>query len=82
MSEIIPIMPTGGRREAQAMAYMLTHPVITSWDAIQGWHDTRLPATIKRLKNKGIPIGSRMVYGKDADGFPSRHAEYWLEDKR
>lgn len=70
-----------GRYEIKAYEFMLSNPTITSWDAITGWHDTRLPATIKRMRNKGYPIGDRWINTTDANGYPTRFKEYWLEGK-
>lgn len=40
----------------QALAYMKEHGSITSWEAIQAHHNTRLSESILLLRNQGYKI--------------------------
>lgn len=68
-----------GKYEAKLFNYLMDHPVITSPIAIDVLHDTRLAATVKRLRNKGYPIGDKWIPYTTVDGFKTRLKEYWLE---
>lgn len=58
--------------------WLLRYGSITSWEAIQGFRETRLAARIKELKAKGWEIETKMFYDRDPDGTPIQYARYYL----
>ena len=38
----------------------------------------RLAARIHELRQSGHEIKSQMIYGKDENGDPTKHSEYWI----
>jgi hypothetical protein len=77
--------PTERRKMAtktqKVLDYLLSGKSITSWDAIQKFHATRLSAIIFKLKKKGYPIASSLEYDIDKDGNPVKYSVYWMEKK-
>lgn len=58
--------------------YLMTHDRLSSWEAIQKKHITRLPAIIWKLKRDGYTFGDETVSSTDSDGYHSHWKEYWL----
>lgn len=65
----------------KVLDYLQSGKSITSWDAIQKFHATRLSAIIFNLKKKGYPIASSLEYDIDKDGNPVKYSVYWMEKK-
>ena len=57
------------------LTYLLTGKSITSWEAIERWHITRLASIINRLKRRGHRIESEWCTNY-VDG--ARYKRYWL----
>ena len=61
--------------------HMRTRGKITSWEAIELYGATRLPAIVWVLIHKrGIDVKSRWVTGTNRFGNHSRWKEFYLED--
>lgn len=68
-------------QELLVLEYMQAHGnQITTWEAIQNLHVTRLSAKIFNLRKSGYVINKEMKFGVSADGRPQRWAVYTLEE--
>lgn len=68
-------------QKEKILEYLKTGKSITSWEAIQKFHVTRLASAIYDLKAKGHPIKSSLVYDINADGKPCKYSIYWMGKK-
>lgn len=63
--------------------HLLKYGTITSWEAIQEYHITRLAVCIKLLRDDGYVIDSIPQYMKSKEGKRGRrYALYILRDER
>lgn len=66
----------------KVLKYLKEHGSITSWEAIQHFHCTRLSGRIFDLKRRGFNIVSTMEEGKNSDGEVCRYARYRLVEEQ
>ena len=59
--------------------HMLNHGSITSWEAIELFGCTRLPARISDLRKMGIPIIGTLETGKNRFGHICNYTRYTLD---
>lgn len=67
-------------QETKVYAFMKAYGSITTYDAFNYLHITRLSARIFRLRERGIGIITTMQYGKDKDGNSYKYGVYTLEN--
>jgi len=60
-------------QKEEILQYLKKHKTITSWDAIQMFHVTRLASVIFLLKQEGHEIFTQMVNENNKS-----FAKYWL----
>lgn len=59
--------------------HLVKYGSISTWEAIELYHCTRLPARISDLRKKGWPITSEIASGKNWLGHNSNFAVYRME---
>lgn len=68
-------------KSKQVKEHLLAKGTITSWEAIQMFHATRLSAIIFNLRKQGYLIDSEWETSIDKEGRTSRFVRYILKNK-
>ena len=65
----------------QVREHLIVNGTITSWEAIQKYHATRLSAIIFNLRKQGYVIDSEWESSIDKEGRTSRFVRYILKNR-